>query len=73
MTTENADAHASGDCPVDCNHPDHQIDGPLPDGFLTWLLEGELPKRYPDWATVACFRNEGGSMQCYVDGTPVVL
>ena len=38
--SELADAHACEDCPVDCDHPDHLGEGPIPD--LWQLLLGHL-------------------------------
>lgn len=40
FTIEQACAHASGDCAIDCAHPDHLWDNVTPD--LDWLMFGEL-------------------------------
>lgn len=37
MTAQQADAHNSGDCDIDCEHPDHAFDAELVD--MDWLLE----------------------------------
>lgn len=43
LNIELATAHASGDCKVDCTHPDHLWDTTLPD--LEWLMFGAVHER----------------------------